>query len=81
MLAAGGKLAAGKTSFKQRYEEAERRRAAILERLAGLNNAARAHPAYRRALGLPLLIIGFGGIYAVRRGRRHDPHHIDERSR
>ena len=26
----------------------------------------------RLALGLPLLIIGFGGIYAVRRGRRHD---------
>jgi hypothetical protein len=39
LLAAGGKLAAGKTSFKQRYEEAERRRAAILERLAGLNRA------------------------------------------
>lgn len=28
----------------------------------------------RLALGLPLLIIGLGGIYAVRRGRRHDLH-------
>jgi zinc/manganese transport system permease protein len=35
----------------------------------------------RLALGLPLLIIGFGGIYAVRRGRRHDLHHVDQRSR
>jgi hypothetical protein len=39
LLAAGGKLAAGKISFKQRYEEAERSRAAILGRLAGLNRA------------------------------------------
>jgi predicted RNA polymerase sigma factor len=50
--AAGGKAAADKASFKQRYEEAEQRRAAILQRLAGLNGAARAHPAYRRALTL-----------------------------
>jgi hypothetical protein len=35
----------------------------------------------RLALGLPLLIIGFGGIYAVRRARRHELHHIDQRSR
>jgi hypothetical protein len=35
----------------------------------------------RLALGLPLLIIGLGGIYGVRRGRWHDPHHIDQRSR
>ncbi len=39
-------------TFKARYEEAERHRLAILQRLAGLNDAARAHPAYRRALTL-----------------------------
>jgi hypothetical protein len=44
--------AEGKSSFKQRYDDAERRRAAILRRLEGLNDAARAHPAYRRALTL-----------------------------
>ena len=38
-----------KPTFKQRYDEAERRRAAIVQRLAGLNETARAHPAYRRA--------------------------------
>ena len=38
-----------KLSFKQRYDEAERRRAAIVQRLAGLNETARVHPAYRRA--------------------------------
>ena len=52
LLAAGGKAAADKASFKQRYEEAEQRRAAILQRLEGLNEAARAHPAYRRAFTL-----------------------------
>ena len=53
LLAAGGKAAAAdKASFKQRYEEAEQRRAAILQRLEGLNEPARAHPAYRRALTL-----------------------------
>ena len=52
LLAPGGKAAADRASFKQRYEEAEQRRAAILQRLAGLNEAARAHPAYRRALTL-----------------------------
>ena len=31
-----------------RYDEAERRRAVIMQRLAGLNETARAHPAYRR---------------------------------
>jgi hypothetical protein len=41
-----------KISFKQQYEEAERRRAAVLQRLAGLNDRARAHPAYRRATTL-----------------------------
>ena len=51
-MAARDKTAADKASFKQRYEEAEQRRAAILRRLEGLNEAARAHPAYRRALTL-----------------------------
>jgi hypothetical protein len=41
-----------KATFKQRYDEAERRRAAILQRLEELNATARAHPAYRRALTL-----------------------------
>ena len=35
-------------SFKQRYEEAERRRADVMQRLAGLNETARGHPAYKR---------------------------------
>ena len=47
----GGTAQPGLT-FKARYEEAERRRGAMLQRLAGLNEAARAHPAYRRALTL-----------------------------
>jgi hypothetical protein len=50
VLAAGGRSAA--TSFRQRYEEAEQRRAAILQRLESLNDAARAHPAYQRVLTL-----------------------------
>jgi cytochrome P450 len=49
LLASVGTKARRKTTFKQQYEEAERRRAAILQRLAGLNEAAREHPAYRRA--------------------------------
>ena len=36
------------TTFKQRYDAAELRRAAIMQRLAGMNETARAHPAYRR---------------------------------
>jgi hypothetical protein len=48
----GGAKAQQKTTFKQRYDEAERRRAAIMQRLAGLNETARAHPAYRRAATL-----------------------------
>ena len=39
-------------TFKQRYDEAERRRAVIMQRLAGMNERARAHPAYRRAATL-----------------------------
>jgi len=42
LLAASEKTAADKGSFKQRYDDAEQRRAAILQRLAGLNDAARA---------------------------------------
>ena len=52
LLAASDERDADKASFKQRYDAAEQRRAAILQRLAGLNEAARAHPAYRRALTL-----------------------------
>jgi hypothetical protein len=44
----GGLKPQQKPSFKQRYDEAERRRLAIVQRLAGLNERARAHPAYRR---------------------------------
>ncbi|HZD62517.1 MAG TPA: hypothetical protein VE200_06945 [Xanthobacteraceae bacterium] len=39
-------------SFKERYARAERRRADIMQRLQRLNAAARAHPAYKRALTL-----------------------------
>ena len=52
LLATAGAKARRKTTFKQQYEEAERRRMAILQRLAGLNETARAHPAYRRAMTL-----------------------------
>jgi hypothetical protein len=45
----GGTKTRHNATFKQRYEEAERRRAAIMQRLAGLNEKARAHPGYRRA--------------------------------
>ncbi len=38
--------------FRKRYEEAERLRAVGMRRLAGLNERARAHPAYRRAATL-----------------------------
>jgi hypothetical protein len=39
-------------SFKERYEQAERRRADVMQRLQRLNEAARGHPAYKRALTL-----------------------------
>ena len=45
----GGTKTRHAATFKQRYEEAERRRAAVMQRLAGLNEKARAHPGYRRA--------------------------------
>ena len=50
-LPASGGTKTGAT-FKQRYEEAECRRAVIMQRLAGLNEKARAHPGYRRAATL-----------------------------
>ena len=49
LSAYGGTKTRHAATFKQRYDEAERRRAAIMQRLAGLNERARAHPAYRRA--------------------------------
>jgi hypothetical protein len=39
-------------TFERRYDEAEQRRRAILARLESLNEKARAHPAYKRALTL-----------------------------
>ena len=39
-------------TFQHRYEEAENQRRQILARLASLNEKARAHPAYKRALAL-----------------------------
>src|SRR5262245_6777028 len=52
LLPSGDKSASGKRRLNRQYEEAERRRSAILHRLAGLNDASRTHPAYRRALTL-----------------------------
>jgi hypothetical protein len=52
LLAYGSTKTQPKMTFKQRYDEAERRRAVIMQRLAGLNETARAHPAYRRAATL-----------------------------
>jgi hypothetical protein len=40
--------AGGRRTFRQRYEEAEARRAAMLERLRELNDEARSHPAHKR---------------------------------
>ena len=45
----GGTKTRPNATFRQRYEEAERRRAAIMQRLAGLNEKARAHLGYGRA--------------------------------
>ena len=39
-------------SFRDRYEEAERRRQQMLDRLNNLPEPARSHPGYRRALTL-----------------------------
>ena len=40
------------SSFRNRYEAAERRRRQMLERLTNLPEPARSHPGYRRALTL-----------------------------
>jgi hypothetical protein len=40
------------SSFRGRYEAAERRRLQMLDRLNGLPEPARKHPGYRRALTL-----------------------------
>jgi hypothetical protein len=39
-------------SFRQRYDDLERRRLELLERLASLDGMARQSPSYRRALTL-----------------------------
>jgi hypothetical protein len=39
-------------SFRRRYDELERRREALILRLRGLNDSARAHPGYKRAMRL-----------------------------
>ena len=39
-------------AFRERYDEIEARRAALIERLTLLGDTARRHPAYKRALTL-----------------------------
>ena len=39
----------GGQSFRKRYDDSERRRVEILQRLANLDVKARAHPAFQRA--------------------------------
>jgi hypothetical protein len=41
-----------RADFRGRYEAVEARRAALVARLAALSQAARRHPAYKRALTL-----------------------------
>jgi hypothetical protein len=41
-----------RTGFRERYEEIEQHRAALVARLASLGEAARRHPGYRRAMTL-----------------------------
>ena len=43
---------AQRQSFRERYEEIELRRAALLRRIQNLNDEAKSHPAYRRAFVL-----------------------------
>jgi hypothetical protein len=44
--------AAPKRSFRQRFEDLEARREALLARLSSLGDEAKRHPGYRRALTL-----------------------------
>lgn len=39
-------------NFRQRYDDLERRRAELIERLRALGGTAQAHPGYKRALKL-----------------------------
>ena len=41
-----------RTGFRQRYDDIEARRAALIARLTSLGEAARRHPGYKRALTL-----------------------------
>ncbi len=41
-----------RASFRRRYDELEAHRAALVERLSRLSEAARRHPGYRRTLTL-----------------------------
>jgi hypothetical protein len=41
-----------RAGFRQRYEDIEARRAALIARLTSLGEAAQRHPAYKRALTL-----------------------------
>jgi len=44
--------APARASFRQRYDEIEAQRAALVARLAALGEASQRHPGYRRALRL-----------------------------
>ena len=41
-----------RATFRQRYDELETQRTALMARLAGLGSAAQQHPGYKRALKL-----------------------------
>jgi hypothetical protein len=47
-----GSGSSGRPSFRHRYDDLERRRAAQLPRLGALDGKAREHPSYRGALKL-----------------------------
>jgi hypothetical protein len=46
------KAAGGRGNFRQRYDDLEQRRAALVERLTALGETARLHAGYRHALKL-----------------------------
>jgi hypothetical protein len=48
----GAERAGPRKTFRQRYDDLEARRAELMRRLAGLGDAARTHPAYKRSLRL-----------------------------